>query len=72
MATSEVSNCSIDFEKFRSALRDVNLFDCRGSVVRVSGLTVESTGPTLGLGELCGIQLRDGRRVLAEVVGFQK
>jgi flagellum-specific ATP synthase len=72
MATSEVSNCSIDFEKFHSALREVNLLDCQGSVVRVSGLTVESTGPTLGLGELCGIQIRDGRRVLAEVVGFQK
>jgi flagellum-specific ATP synthase len=72
MATSEVSNCSIDFEKFHSALREVNLLDCQGSVVRVSGLTVESTGPTVGLGELCGIQIRDGRRVLAEVVGFQK
>ena len=62
----------IDFEKFHSALRAVNLLDCRGSVVRVSGLTVESTGPIVGLGELCGIHIRDGRRVLAEVVGFQK
>jgi len=40
-------------------------------VVKVSGLTVESTGPIVGLGELCGIHIRDGRRVLAEVVGFQ-
>lgn len=61
----------IDFNKFHSALREVNLLDCQGSVVRVSGLTVESAGPTLALGELCGIHLRDGRRVLAEVVGFQ-
>ena len=71
MATSEVSSCSIDFEKFHSALREVNLLNCQGYVVRVSGLTVESTGPAVGLGELCGIQIRDGRRVLAEVVGFQ-
>jgi len=63
---------AIDFEKFHSSLRAVNLLDCRGSVVRVAGLTVESTGPTVGLGELCGIHIRDGRRVLAEVVGFQK
>ncbi len=68
---SEVSNSLIDFEKFHSALRGVNLLDCQGFVVRVSGLTVESTGPTIGLGELCGIQIRNGRRVLAEVVGFQ-
>ncbi|MFC1781094.1 FliI/YscN family ATPase [Planctomycetota bacterium] len=61
----------MDFEKFHSALKDVNLLDCQGSVIRVSGLTVESTGLTIGLGELCGINTRDGRRLLAEVVGFQ-
>jgi flagellum-specific ATP synthase len=80
MATSEVKGPQtqqnskthlIDFERFHSALREVNLLDCQGSVVRVSGLTVESTGPVLGLGELCGIHIRNGRRVLAEVVGFQ-
>lgn len=71
MATSEISNNLIDFEKFHSALQGVNLLDCQGLVVRVSGLAVESTGPTVGLGELCGIHIRDGRRVLAEVVGFQ-
>ncbi|MDT8302842.1 MAG: FliI/YscN family ATPase [Sedimentisphaerales bacterium] len=70
MVTSEVSNGLIDFDKFHSALRDVNLLDCQGFVVRVSGLIVESTGPAIGLGELCGIQIRNGRRVLAEVVGF--
>jgi len=70
MVTSEVSNGLIDFDKFHSALRDVNLLDCQGFVVRVSGLTVESAGPAIGLGELCGIQIRNGRRVLAEVVGF--
>jgi len=66
----KVGHCSIDFEQFHSALHAVNLLNCQGYVVRVSGLTVESTGPAVGLGELCGIQMRDGRRVLAEVVGF--
>ena len=61
----------IDFEKFHSALRGVNLLRCCGTVVRVSGLTVESNGPKLGLGELCDINIHDGRCVLAEVVGFQ-
>ncbi|MDD5011693.1 MAG: FliI/YscN family ATPase, partial [Phycisphaerae bacterium] len=60
----------IDFDKFHAALRAVNLLNCQGSVIRVSGLTVESSGPKVGLGELCGINIRDGRRVLAEVVGF--
>jgi len=61
----------VDFEKFHSALHAVNLLNCRGSVMRVAGLRVESNGPAVGLGELCGIHIRDGRRVLAEVVGFQ-
>jgi flagellum-specific ATP synthase len=74
MAISEISppsEDSIDFDKFRSALHKINLLDCQGYVVQVSGLTVESTGPTLGLGELCGIHIRNGRCVLAEVVGFR-
>ena len=50
----------IDFEKLHSALNAVNLLNCQGSIVRVTGLTVESTGPGLGLGELCNIHLRDG------------
>jgi flagellum-specific ATP synthase len=71
MATSETIDNLIDFDRFHSVLRDINLLDCRGFVVRVSGQMVESTGPTIGVGELCSIRIRDGRRVMAEVVGFQ-
>lgn len=71
MVATKPRHPEIDFEKLHSALRNVNLLDCQGFVVRVSGQSVESSGPTLGLGELCGIQIRDGRRVLAEVVGFK-
>ena len=62
---------TVDFEKYYSALQTVDVVDCQGYVVRVSGTTVESAGPVVGLGELCGIHIRDGRRVLAEVVGFR-
>ncbi|MHC4187210.1 MAG: FliI/YscN family ATPase [Planctomycetota bacterium] len=72
MKTSNIKKSLIDFDKLHAALRGVNLINCRGHVVRVSGLTVESTGPMVGLGELCGIQLKDNRRVLAEVVGFEE
>jgi len=71
MSLKEIKNYLVNFEHLNSALREVDLLYCKGSVVRVSGLTVESTGPILGLGELCGIHLRDERRVLAEVVGFR-
>jgi len=69
-AFDKAGNNLIDFDKFHSALRSVNLLNCHGSVVRVSGLTVESSGPKVGVGELCGINIRDGRRVLAQVVSF--
>jgi len=72
MSLSNIKNHLLDFEQLNSALREVNLLYCKGSVVRVSGLTVESNGLVLSLGELCGIHLRDGRRVLAEVVGFRE
>jgi flagellum-specific ATP synthase len=65
------SSCTIDFHKYYSALDGVRLLNCRGTVVRVSGSTVESAGPVIGLGELCGIHIHGGRRVLAEVVGFR-
>ena len=61
---------TLNLTRFRSKLSGVDLLPCRGSVVRVTGLTVESKGPPVGIGEQCEIHLIDGRRVLAEVVGF--
>ncbi|MFP3936908.1 MAG: FliI/YscN family ATPase [Phycisphaerae bacterium] len=61
----------MDLSKYRSKLETVGSAACRGSVVRVAGLTVESKGPPVGIGQLCDIRLCDGRRIPAEVVGFQ-
>jgi len=61
----------VDLETYRSKLAGLNVLPFRGSVVRVAGLTVESKGPPVGVGQLCEIRLADGRRVQAEVVGFQ-
>ncbi len=60
----------IDLDKYLSKLNQVNLHNFRGSVVRVSGLTIESKGPPVGIGELCEIRINNGKRVPAEVVGF--
>jgi len=61
---------SVDLGKYHAKLKQVELLRCRGSVMRVTGLTVESKGPPVGIGELCEIHLADGRCVPAEVVGF--
>ncbi len=71
MASNQSNESFVDFEQFHSALEDVNLFSCKGSVLRVSGLTVESNGPSVGMGQLCEIHLRDSRNIPAEVVGFK-
>jgi len=60
----------LDLDKYRAKLQRLNLLGCKGSVLRVAGLTVESKGPPVGIGQLCEIHLAGGRSVPAEVVGF--
>jgi FliI/YscN family ATPase len=62
----------VDFEPFHTALKHVSLARHKGAVTHVSGLTVECSGPNVGLGQLCRIRLRDGRNIDAEVIGFRK
>ncbi len=62
----------VDLKKYGQRLQELDSLPCRGSVVRVAGLTVESKGPPVGIGQLCEIRLSGGRRVPAEVVGFHK
>ncbi|MCD4823832.1 MAG: FliI/YscN family ATPase [Phycisphaerae bacterium] len=54
-----------------SRLERLELRPCQGHVVAVTGLTLESNGPPVGMGELCDIRLSDGRSIVAEVVGFR-
>ncbi len=61
----------MNLDKYQSRLDRVSLMPLCGKVVRVTGLTLESKGPSVGVGQLCEIRLSNGRRILAEVVGFQ-
>ena len=60
----------IDLNKYRTKLQKANLMPYRGKVIHVAGMTIESKGPPVGIGQLCEIHLADGDRILAEVVGF--
>ena len=62
----------VDFETLRSKLDRIELLKCKGVITRVAGMVLESNGPAVGLGELCGIHLDSGKRVLAEVIGFRE
>ncbi len=43
-----------------------------GRLTRVNGLLLEAVGCQLGMGDRCHIECRDGRRIEAEVVGFNR
>jgi flagellum-specific ATP synthase len=60
------------FEKYRTALEDLDTISYEGTISKSIGLLVESKGPLAGVGELCRIVLEGGEREIpAEVVGFK-
>lgn len=60
----------VDLTRFQTRLDKLDLMPYRGRIVRVAGMVLESQGPPVGVGQLCEIRLAEGKRVLAEVVGF--
>ena len=63
---------SIVLEKYSRAIKDVDTFRYRGRVSKVIGLTIESIGPPVNIGEICEITpARGGKAIKAEVVGFR-
>jgi flagellum-specific ATP synthase len=69
---NETKTKMIDFDTLHEKLRKTSLFNHKGKVVRVSGLTVESTGPKAAMGRQCRIKLKSNQtEVMAEVVGFR-
>ena len=53
-------------------LRTVPIARVSGQVSGVKGLLLEAKGLKLPVGQLCNIHMQDGRRVEAEVVGFDQ
>ncbi|HHW47988.1 MAG TPA: FliI/YscN family ATPase, partial [Clostridiaceae bacterium] len=63
---------SVNFEKYRNVLEKSDFVEYIGKVTRVVGLTIESDGPEVNIGDLCQIcSTKDKRKVNAEVVGFK-
>ncbi|WXR61799.1 flagellar protein export ATPase FliI [Peptostreptococcaceae bacterium AGR-M142] len=63
---------NINIEKYIRKLEDINLIKYIGRVSQVIGLTIESKGPGVKLGETCLIYpLKSNSPILSEVVGFK-
>jgi flagellum-specific ATP synthase len=62
----------IQLDKYFHALNTTDLIKYTGRVSQVIGLTIESVGPAVNIGEVCWIfALKSPRPILAEVVGFR-
>lgn len=58
-------------KKYFDKLSDISLVSYKGRVSKVVGLTIESTGPQVQIGEVCQIYpVKSENPILAEVVGF--
>ena len=61
-----------DINKYNSVLDNTDPIKFIGYITKVTGLTVESNGPSAVIGEVCKIILSTGKVLLAEVVGLEK
>ncbi len=66
---------SLELNQFREKVASMDCMTYGGRVKRMSGAIVESSGPSVGVGELCEIipqQSNGDQRIRAEVVGFRE
>ena len=62
----------IELSKYQDALRGNTFIEFMGKVSKVVGLTIETDGPEVNIGELCEIHAaRFSKKVYAEAVGFR-
>lgn len=66
---ADVGSLALALERAVSGVPDVLV---RGKVSEASGIVVKATGLDARIGETCELVARDGRRTLAEVVGFSR
>lgn len=64
---------AIRLNKYSQTLESADWIKYYGRVSQVIGLTIESVGPSVKMGEICKIQtFKDAQPLLAEVVGFKE
>ncbi len=64
---------STDLDKYVALLDSIDTVKYSGRINKVIGLTIESTGPSVNMGEICEIYSAKNRTpIKAEVVGFRE
>jgi len=61
----------INLEKYKEGIKSADLIVNSGQISQIVGLTIESVGPYVNIGDLCKIQSGPGKNLKAEVVGIK-
>ena len=61
-----------DINKYNTVLNNTDPIKFTSYVTKVTGLTFETDGLSTVLGEICKVVLKNGKVLLAEVVGLEK
>lgn len=62
----------LTLKPYINAIQRMNPFDLCGKVRNITGLTIETTGPEMRIGDLCYLSSRDKKiQIPVEVVGFR-
>lgn len=68
-----MANLDAQIEKLMKKVHQIDSVECSGRIKKVVGMTVESEGPVVRIGDICKIMSnRDDGFVFAEVVGFRE
>ena len=62
----------VDFPGYLAEVENLETILQLGHVAEVVGLTIESIGPAVALGDMCELTLADGRRIRCAVIGFRR
>ena len=70
--TAGQTGIKLDFSAYRRAVRMGDFYTYRGRIQKIAGMTVEATGLTANIGDVCSIAVGPGEGVLSEVVGLKE
>lgn len=63
----------MELTKYRHMLKISDLYTYKGKIDKIVGMTVEATGPSCNIGDVCRVTVgQTGAERLAEVVGFKE
>ncbi len=66
-----MSNLADRFERYATAIKELNPVLVDGKVTRATGLVIEASSKTGTLGDICEIVPRTGHGIRSEIVGFR-